>query len=88
MSASHARGFTLVEFLIVLLLLSIAAGLLATGVQNVREAAARSQCHNNLRQIGIAAHNHHSTFGFLPSNPDTVSEYSGTVQYLLLPFME
>jgi len=88
MTTRQPRGFTLVEFLIVLLILVVSIGLFAPAVQRVREAAVRSQCHNNLRQVGLAAHNHHSTFGFMPSNPDTVNNYSGTVQYLLLPYME
>ncbi len=46
------------------------------------------QCQNNLKQIGLACHNIHDSNGFIPSNPDTVGEYHGTLQWMLLPYME
>jgi len=86
---SVRRAFTLVELLVVLAVIAILIGLLLPAVQKAREAARRTQCANNLKQIGLAIHMHCNTYnGKFPRSTHGTMDFERTWIYTLAPFME
>ncbi|QDU48522.1 DUF1559 domain-containing protein [Gimesia panareensis] len=97
--SSFQRGFTLIELLVVIAIIAILIALLLPAVQQAREAARRSTCKNNLKQIGLAMHNYHETFGMfppgyveeiLPANGGSIVDNEGHWAWnaMLLPYLD
>jgi prepilin-type N-terminal cleavage/methylation domain-containing protein len=90
-SIRRRRGFTLVELLVVIAIIGILIALLLPAVQAARESARRTQCTNNLKQLGLGIQNYHDTNKIFPYNYQLVGDDAWEVlsaHYFILPYIE
>jgi len=81
-------GFTLVELLVVIAIIGILVAFLLPAVQAAREASRRSQCQNNLKQIGLAVQNHHDAKRVFPMGRNAIDQKAVSLAFFLLPYIE